>query len=159
MLETELHKVQSKMTASILNKLGLNRHYPHAVAFAPQKVFGCGLLNLQVEQGLTHIQSLLDYVGTDHKVGRVMLISLRHLQVEAGVSFDLLQQPRTTLSYLTNCWVVSLWQFCADFDISIRCKQNRLPNIARTHDTCLMDNSLQLPFTKQQLLDVNFVRI
>jgi hypothetical protein len=159
MLETELHKVQSKMTASILNKLGLNRHYPHAVAFAPQKVFGCGLLNLRVEQGLTHIQSLLDYVGTDHKVGRVMLISLRHLQVEAGISFDLLQQPRTKLSYLTNCWMVSLRQFCADFDISIRCKQNQLPNIARTHDSCLMDNALQLPFTKQELLDVNLVRL
>jgi hypothetical protein len=147
------------MTASILNKLGLKGHYPHAVAFAPQKVFGCGLLDLQVEQGLTHIQSLLDYCCTDHKVGRVMLISLRHLEVEAGVSFNLLQQPHTKLSYLTKCWMVSLRQFCADFDISIRRKQNRLPNIARTHDSCLMDNTLQLPFTKQKLLDVNLVRI
>jgi hypothetical protein len=104
MVEAGLHKVQTKMTASILNKLGLNCDYPHAVAFfAPQKVFGCGLIDLRVEQGLTHIQSLLDYIGTDHKVGRVMLFSLCHLQVEAGVSFNLLQQPCTKLPYLTNC--------------------------------------------------------
>ena len=45
MSNCELHKVQSMMTASALNKLGYNRHYPHAVAFAPQKVFGCGLLD------------------------------------------------------------------------------------------------------------------
>ena len=32
------------MTASILNKLGLNCHYPHAVAFAPQKVLAAVLL-------------------------------------------------------------------------------------------------------------------
>ena len=155
----KLHKVQSKMTASALNKLGYNRHYPHAVAFAPQKVFGCGLLNLRVEQGLSHIQSLLDYVGTHHKVGRVMLISLRHLQVEAGVSFDLLQQPKVKLSYLTNCWMVSLQQFCAEFDITIRCKHNRNPVLARDHDSCLMDKALQLSFKKQELVDVNLVRV
>ena len=79
MTQVELHKIQSLMTATILNKLGYSRHYPHAVAFAPHEVFGCGLIDLRVEQGLLQIQSLLDYVGTDQKVGRVMLISLRHL--------------------------------------------------------------------------------
>jgi hypothetical protein len=88
-----------------------------------------------------------------------MLISLCHLQVEAGVSFNLLQQPCTKLSYLTNCWMVSLQQFCANFDISIRCKQNRLTRLARVHDSCLMETALQLPFTKQELIDVNLVRI
>jgi hypothetical protein len=76
------------MTSSILNKTGYNRHYPHAVAFAPLSVFGCGLIDLQVEQGLLQIQSLLDYVGARQRVGLVMLISMRHLQVEAGVLFD-----------------------------------------------------------------------
>ena len=80
----------------------------------------------------------------DHKSGQYMLISLRHPQVKAGVSFDLLQQPCTKLSYLTNCWMVSLQQFCANFEISIRCKQNRLPSLARVHDSCHMDKALQL---------------
>ena len=79
------------MTASILYKLGYYRHYPQSLAFAPQQVFGCGLLDLQVEQGVTHIQFPLDYVGTHHKIGRVVLFSLRHVEVEAGVSFDLMQ--------------------------------------------------------------------
>ena len=69
MTPMELHKAQSLMMASILNKLGYNRHYPHAVAFIPKSVFGCGLVDLRVEQGLTQLQSLLDYVGTDHKGG------------------------------------------------------------------------------------------
>jgi hypothetical protein len=34
---------------SVLNKLGYNRHYPHVVAFAPQKAFGCGLIDLRIE--------------------------------------------------------------------------------------------------------------
>ena len=53
----ELHRAQSLMTACILNKLGYNRHYPHSVAFAPQKAFGCGLINLRIEQGLCQLQA------------------------------------------------------------------------------------------------------
>jgi hypothetical protein len=55
--------------------------------------------------------------------------------------------------------MVSLRQFYANFDISIRCKQNRLPRLACVYDSCLMETVLQLPFTKQELIDVNLVRI
>ena len=158
MTDLELHKVQSNMTASTLNKLGYNRHYPHAVAFAPHNVFGCGLLDLRIEQGLTHIQALLDYVGTNHKVGRVMLISLRHLQTEAGVAFDLLHRPTVVLPYLTECWLVTLRRFCAAHDITIQCLHNKLPTLARVHDTCLMEQAMTLNFKRQELVDVNLVR-
>ena len=86
-----------------------------------------------------------------------MLISLCHSKVEAGVSFD--AGPCTKLSYLTNCWMVSLQQFCADCESSIWCKHNRLPSLARVHDSCRMDKAFQLPFTKQVLTDVNIVCI
>ena len=158
MTSCELHKAQSQMTASILNQLGYNRHYPHAVAFAPTQVFGCGLLDLRLEQGLAHIQSLLDYIGTDHKVGRVMLISLRQLQVEAGVSFDLLERPSTVLPYLTECWLLCLRRFCAEFDVSLRVLRNRLPILARVGDSCLMEQAMNLGFKRQELVDVNLVR-
>jgi hypothetical protein len=72
MTQAELHKVQSLMTATNLNKLGYDRHYPHAVAFAPPEEFGCGLIDLRVEQGLLQIQSLLYYVGMDPKWGGSM---------------------------------------------------------------------------------------
>ena len=61
MTAQELHRSQSLMTASILNKLGFNRYYPHAVAFAPQKVFRCGLVDLRIEQGLCQIKGLTSW--------------------------------------------------------------------------------------------------
>ena len=147
MTRVELHRVQSLMTASILNKMGYNRHYPHAVAFAPLSLFGCGLVDLRVEQGLMHIQSLLDYVGTNHRVGRVMITSLRHhLQVEAGVSFDLLTTPKPMLPYLTDCWLLSLRRFCNEFNISLRVRRNRIPSVSRDGDTMLMETALTLGF-------------
>jgi hypothetical protein len=88
-----------------------------------------------------------------------MLISLRHLQVEAGVSFDLLRFPSTEIPYLTNCWMVTLRRFCAEFGISIKFQSDRIPVLARSHDSCLMDSALLLGFTRQELIDVNLVRI
>ena len=154
----ELHRAQSLMTACILNKLGYNRHYPHAVAFAPQKAFGCGLIDLRIEQGLCQLQAFLDYVGTDHKVGQVILISLRHLQAEAGVSFDVLRQPNTTLSYLMECWLVSIRRYCAAHGISLKTLRNRVPQISRSHDRMLMDVAITIGLTKQELVDLNLAR-
>jgi hypothetical protein len=159
MTEQELHRNQSLMTATVLNKLGYNRHYPHAVAFAPRKVFGCGLVDLRIEQGLRQIQAFLDYVGTDHKVGNVIIISLRHLQVEAGVSFDILCQPKTPLTYLTDCWVLSLRRFCAAHDISLRTLKNKVPAISRVGDRLLMDVASTVGLTRQEMTDLNLARI
>ena len=143
MTPKELHRVQSLLTATILNKLGFNRHFPHAVAFAPKSAVGIGLTNLRIGQGLSYIQSLMAYVGTSHKVGNVMLISLRHLQIEAGVSYDLLETPTPLLPHLTACWLVTLRDFCALNSISISLKDNRVPSVARNGDLLLMDEALQ----------------
>ena len=159
MTPRDLHRAQSLMTASILNKLGYNRHYPHAVAFAAQKIFGCGLIDLQIEHGLCQLQAYLDYVGTEHKAGHVILISLRHLQAEAGVSFDLLAQPQTALPYLTDCWLLSLRRYCAEHNISIRTLKNRVPSTARLYDRMLMEVASTLGLTKQELIDLNLARI
>ena len=116
-------------------------------------------MDLRIEQGLMQIQALLDYVGSQMRVGLVMLISLRHLQVEAGVSFDLLEQPTTTLLYLTDCWLLSVRRFCAKFHISLSVRRNRVPQLSREHDSMLMEKAITLGFTRQELIDINLVRI
>jgi hypothetical protein len=73
----ELHAVQSLITAVTLNKFGYHMNYPHAVAcFAPIRLLGCGMCDLHIEQGLAQINALLDYIGTGHKIGDVMAVSL-----------------------------------------------------------------------------------
>jgi hypothetical protein len=158
MSDLDLQKIQSKMTASALNALGYNQHYPHDVAFASQHSFGCGLIDLRIEQGLMQLQSLLDFVGTSHKVGNVILISLRHLQLEAGVSFDLFHLPHRQLPYLTDCWLLHLRRFCSKFGISLRIRSNRVPQSARENDSFLMEHALKLNLTRRELTDINLVR-
>jgi hypothetical protein len=73
MTDTELQQIQTLMNGVILNKLGYNKHYPRAAAFAPTQEFGTGLHDIRIEQGLAQIQAFLNYIGTGHKVGHVML--------------------------------------------------------------------------------------
>ena len=159
MTPDELHSIQSRMTASTLNLLGFNKHYPHDVTFAPQPLFGSGLSNLRLEQGLAQLQALLNYVETEHKIGTVMLISLRALQTEAGVSYDLLSKPDTHVPYLTDCWFTSLRQFCAHNKVTISIKANRLPLLARQGDIFLMEAASTLGLQRCELQDINLVRI
>jgi hypothetical protein len=148
MTNSELNGIQSHITAVTLNRLGYNRHYPHVATYAPTTLFGCGLLDLRLEQGLSHLQALLDYVGTNHKMGRVMIISLRTLQIEAGVSFDLLRHPHINVPHVSECWIMQLRRFCADCNVAIQVKANRLPTGCREYDHFLMDRALTLGFTK-----------
>ena len=155
----ELQQIQTLMNSVVLNKLGYNRHYPRAVAFAPTQEFGTGLHDIRLEQGLAQIQALLNYIGTGHKVGRLMLISYRNLQIEAGVSFHLLEQPQTQLPYLTPCWLTSLRQFCSCHGITISVLQNKLPTASCIHDRFIMDIAITCQMKKQDLIDLNLVRI
>ena len=68
----------------------------------------CGL---RIEQGLAQMNALIDYVGTGHKVGNMMAISLRSLQVEAGISSDILSSPCLELTYVIECWFLGLGTF------------------------------------------------
>ena len=101
----ELHSVQSLITAVALNKLGFHRKYPHAIGFVPTHLY------LRIEQELPQINALLDCMGTGHKIGDVMAISLRSLQVEAGISSDILSSPCLELTYVIECWFLGLGTF------------------------------------------------
>ena len=132
----ELHSVQSLITAVTLNKLDYHRKCPHTVAFAPARLFGCGMC------------ALLDYIGTGHKIGDVMAISLQSLQIEAGISSDILASPSKELTYVTDCWFLGLRKFCAKHCIWIHVKANWVPSSARQHDQFIMDIAHSMPFKR-----------
>ena len=125
----ELHPVQSLITAVTLNKFGYHRNYPHAVVFAPIRLFGCGMCGLCIEQGLAQINALLDYIGTSHKIGDVMSISLRSLQVEAGISSDILAVPSKEVMYVTDCWFLGLRIFFRSTVSGFMSRQTEFPHL------------------------------
>jgi hypothetical protein len=117
------------------------------------------MCDLCIEQGLAQIKALLDYIGTGHKIGDVMAISLQSLQVEAGISSDILAVPSKELMYVTDCWFLGLRKFCVTHHIRIHVKANRVPSSARQHHQFIMDIATSMQFKQQELVDINLVRI
>ena len=68
----------------------------------PSRIFGCGISDLRIDQGIHNLLALMDYVNNDHKDGKVMLISLRALHLEAGVGYQIMECPEKQLSYLNK---------------------------------------------------------
>jgi hypothetical protein len=156
----KLHSIQSLMTSVTLNKFSFNQNYHHAVAFAPIRLFGYGMCDLCLEQGLAQINALLDYIGTGHKISDVMAISLQSLQVEAGIFLsDILAVPSKEVTHVTDFWFLGLCKFCAKHRIRIHVKANRIPSSARQHDQFIMDITALMQFKRQELVDIHLVRI
>ncbi len=54
----KLDKMEKPLIHTILPKMGINRHLPRAIVFAPEHFGGLGIQQLSAEQGLAHIQFL-----------------------------------------------------------------------------------------------------
>ena len=120
MTDIELRGIQTKFKCATLNKLGFPYTYPNRVTFAPKRVFGVNLVNLRIDQGVQQVKAFIDMVGTNQKAGTTLIILLRHLQLEAGVGYHLLEHLAPKLSYLTQtCWMHCLREFCGKEDVQI----------------------------------------
>ena len=108
----QLNKIQSKAISAILDKLGVNHHFPCRAAFGPKELCGMSLLDLSIEEGIRQIQHFMDHIFVMDSVGELIMIALRFLQIEAGSGHHLLEAPSIEIPYLTPCWITlmqELW--------------------------------------------------
>ena len=151
---TELNKIQCKAIQAILSKLGVNKSFPHQVAFGPQDMCGLALLDVSIDQGTHQIQHFLDHVFATDSVGNLILIALQCLQLEAGCSFHILECPNEYLPYITSCWLKSIQDFLARHKISLEVTSTRLITICWVSDRHLIDDFRALKiFDNNQLYD------
>ena len=72
----QLNKIQSRSIPAILNKLGVNKHFPHSVAFGSKYLCRLALLDLNVEQGIQQIHDFMNHTFAQDTVGTMMMIEL-----------------------------------------------------------------------------------
>jgi hypothetical protein len=71
-----LNRIQQKAIAAILEKLGMNQHFPRRVAFGPKELCGLSLLDLSIEEGVQQICRFLDHIFAQDSIGTMILIEL-----------------------------------------------------------------------------------
>jgi hypothetical protein len=138
--EKETDKITATFLPTALRKMGLPRNFPRQVLFAGKAAGGAGLHNLYIEQGLRQITALIGHIRQRSRTGELIKITLAWAQLIAGVSFPLLEQPSTPMTWVDACWVISLRKFLAKEALQIRLHKPpgmRAPQ--RTNDRTIME--------------------
>jgi hypothetical protein len=103
-----------------LNALGIQRHLPWAVVYAPLKYQGLAVPNLYVETGIQHMSLLLQETHSNLITGKLLRMSIEATKVEIGVGGSLFTQPFDRFGQLaTDSWVKHTWQFLSEYGIMI----------------------------------------
>ena len=76
--------ILSPLLATVLPRLGICRHFPRAMVFAPVKVFGLGFQHLYTIQEITRMKDLVYHTATNMITGRLYRASLELLHIELG---------------------------------------------------------------------------
>jgi hypothetical protein len=134
------HLLQRPAVAATLAKLGFRRTINRTIAFGSPQYGGLGLRDLYIEQGIAQLQLFIRHLRAQSPQGRLLQISLAWWQLQAGVSWSLLQFPTQPLSYLDFTWLTFIRDFLRSLNGSLLIEDSTalVPQTTRKPDTYLM---------------------
>ncbi|KAI2503595.1 hypothetical protein MHU86_10882 [Fragilaria crotonensis] len=96
--EEELSMVQCKILSAILNKLGHTSKLPTEIRHGPIEMGGLARIDLCTEVGISQLKYMRDAIYSDSEAGKLIIMSLKYSQIEAGIAEPLLKTHRYTYS-------------------------------------------------------------
>ena len=157
--EEELAPIQSKILASMLQKLGYSSKIPVAIRHGPVELGGLALIDLRTELGISNLKYMRDSIFSDTEVGKLMILNVKYSQIESGIKEPLLENPGIQISYLTPTWILSVRQFLSQHNMKVTLTDTLEVAIRDRHDCCIMNNEYLTRYTPTQKLDINLVRM
>jgi hypothetical protein len=157
--EEELNSVQAKVLASMLNKLGHSSTLPTEIRHGPVEMGGLALLDLRTEIGISQLKYLRDSVFSDNESGKLIIMSLKYSQIEAGIAEPLLEHPSIHLPYITPKWLTSVRQYLYQHTLTLTITDSLTVQLRGPHDKCIMSSPSLKHYTTTQQKDVNLVRL
>jgi hypothetical protein len=95
-----------------LSAMGICRHFPRALVFAPEKFFGLGTPHLYTIQEIYRLSDLILHNTKETMTGLLSKSTLELLIIELGSTIDLHLLPFTQLQGLvSNSLIKSTWEF------------------------------------------------
>jgi hypothetical protein len=102
------------------------------------------------------------HMSSESELGKSVTISLRAAQLEAGVSWDILENP-SYLPHMSALWISALCAFLEPHDIKLKlCRKTKWESYSVTceHDSFIMDYIIKSKrFTDREIGDINRARI
>jgi hypothetical protein len=117
--EKQLEEIQTLSIEALLIRKGFNRNFPRRITHGPLSWGGLGILDIKTEGGLSQIKELRHALYGDSEPNKLMMYSLKYSQIESGLGFHLLEDPTLFILWLTPTWIMSLWAFLFNHNITI----------------------------------------
>ena len=137
--QSECDRITSPVIRACLSKMGYNRNSPKEVVYGPRELFGYGIHDYYIEQGIRQLTALVGNVRQDSEAGRMMRIELHWCQVQAGTATHLLGDPTIPIDYIETCWIMCIRDFLRTYDMRVDFSTTPLPAIQCVNDEFIMD--------------------
>ncbi len=155
----ELNTVQAKILSAMLNKLGHTSKLSTEIRHGPIEMGGLALIDLRTELGISQLKYLRDSIFSDSESGKLIIMSLKYSQIEAGIVEPLLEHPSIHLPYLTPTWLTSVRQYLYQHTLTVSITNSLRVILRGQHDQCIMSSPLLTHYTATQKTDINLVRL
>jgi hypothetical protein len=157
--EEELHQVQTKLLAAVLQKFGMSSKTPAPIRHGPKDMGGLALYDIRTEMGIAQLKIIRNAVYNNTEVGKMILISLKYSQIEAGIQEPILAHPSIHIPYLTPTWLMSVRQFLYQHNLTLRFTKELKIRFQGKHDQCIMQMDRLQHYSNQTQRDIKFVRL
>jgi hypothetical protein len=146
--------IMSPLLATVLPCLGICRHFPRAMVFAPVKVFGLGFQHLHTLQEITRMKDVVYHTANNTITGRLYRASLELLHIELGSFLPLHCISFSIFGILaTPSLIKSTWEFMSTLGLSLNTDIKLNPP---RQDDCYLLPALQSVIAEtEELLAVN----
>ena len=112
--------IQNTYFPTYLSKMGINQKTPAAVRSGPELYGGMDKREIWTAQGSGHDKVLISFLRKQDTVGQQLDIELRTLQLQAGVSWNVLSREGAMVrKYVDHCWATQTWEFNDKYDLSL----------------------------------------
>jgi hypothetical protein len=120
---------------------------------------GLALPDLRTEMGISQLKLMRNAIWSGTEVGKMLILSLKYSQIEAGIKEPLLEKPGIPVNYLTSTWTMSVRQFLFQHNLTITLTDQLLIRFQGPFDACIMQPQYLMRYTPQQKTDINLVRL
>ena len=141
----KVDKPQRPIVQTLLNTMGLNRHFPRDVVFADSEYFGLSFQSIYAYQGHQNVRLFMGLFCKGDRTAKLMWVLKNNVELLSGSN----QCP---LEYLEDCekpwlplsWIIGLGQYLHNMGTTIQCNHGRLLTQQRENDKFLMTRQMNM---------------
>lgn len=158
--EKQCQDLDKLVTPILYNAHGIQRNNSKCVLYSPVKYGGIGHKSIWHMQGINKLKFFFTHYRRHDTTGRLMKISMRWTQLEAGTSKPFYQYNFKQLApLLTPTWMIHLWEYLSSCNSTISEHAPWVYDLPCENDFFLMDIVLDANIPVEQKIIFNEIRM